>query len=141
MGGARSMRERMALHRASPACASCHAQMDPLGFALENFDAVGRWRDLDEDGDRIDAVAALPDGSRFEGPDGLRRVLGDRGDEFVANVTARLMTYALGRGLEAHDMPAIRKIVRDAEPDGYHWSSIFLGVVESTPFLMRSTEP
>ena len=140
-GGARSMRERMEIHRASPACASCHAQMDPLGFALENFDAVGRWRDLDEDGDRIDAVAALPDGSRFEGPDGLRRVLGDRGDEFVANVTARLMTYALGRGLEAHDMPAIRKIVRDAEPDGYHWSSIFLGVVESTPFLMRSTEP
>ena len=141
MGGARSMRERMERHRASPACASCHAQMDPLGFALESFDAVGRWRDADEDGGPVDAVGALPDGRRFEGPAGLRRMLLDRGEEFVTNVTARLMTYALGRGLEAHDMPAIRRIVREAGPGGYRWSSIVLGVVESTPFLMRSTEP
>ena len=141
VSGARSMRERMERHREHPACASCHAQMDPLGFALENFDAVGRWRDAADDGGPIDAVAALPDGSRFEGPDGLRRMLHDRGDEFVSNFTARLMTYALGRGVEAHDMPAIRKIVREAEAGGYRWSSIVLGVVESTPFLMRSTEP
>ena len=141
VSGARSMRERIERHREHPVCASCHAQMDPLGFALENFDAVGRWRDAAEDGGPIDAVAALPDGSRFEGPDGLRRMLRDRGEEFVSNVTARLMTYALGRGVEAHDMPAIRKIVREAEPGGYRWSSIVLGVVESTPFLMRSTEP
>ena len=141
VGGARSMRERLERHRASPACASCHAQMDPLGFALENFDAVGRWRDAAEDGGPVDAAGALPDGSRFAGPAGLRRMLLDRGDELVTNVTARLMTYALGRGLEAHDMPAIRRIVRDAEPGGYRWSSIVLGVVESTPFLMRSTEP
>ena len=83
----------------------------------------------------------MPDGSRFEGPGGLRRLLGDRGDELVSNVTTRLMTYALGRGVEAHDMPAIRKIVREAEAGGYRWSSIVLGVVDSTPFLMRSTEP
>ena len=141
VSGARSMRERLERHRASPACASCHAQMDPLGFALESFDAVGRWRDTAEDGGPVDAAAALPDGSRFEGPAGLRRMLLDRGDELVTNVTARLMTWALGRGLEAHDMPAIRRIVREAEPGGYRWSSIVLGVVESTPFLMRSTEP
>ncbi len=141
VSGARSMRERMERHREHPACASCHAQMDPLGFALENFDAVGRWRDAAGDGGPIDAVAALPDGSRFAGPGGLRRMLVGRADEFVANVTARLMTYALGRGVGAHDMPAIRKIVREAEPGGYRWSAIVLGVVESTPFLMRSTEP
>ena len=141
VSGTRSMRERLERHRASPACASCHAQMDPLGFALENFDAVGRWRDAGDDGGPIDAATALPDGSRFEGPAGLRRMLLDRGDEFVTNVTARLMTYALGRGLAAHDMPAIRRIVREAEPGGYRWSSIVVGVVESTPFLMRSTEP
>ena len=141
VSGARSMRERLERHRASPACASCHAQMDPLGFALENFDAVGRWRDTAEDGGPVDAAAALPDGSRFEGPAGLRRMLLDRGDEFVTNVTARLMTYALGRGLEAHDMPDIRRIVREAEAGDYRWSSIVLGIVESTPFLMRSTEP
>ncbi len=141
VSGVRSMRERLERHRASPACASCHAQMDPLGFALENFDAVGRWRDTAGDGGPLDAAGALPDGSRFEGPAGLRRMLLDRGDEFVTNVTARLMTYALGRGLEAHDMPAIRRIVREAEPGGYRWSSIVLGVVESAPFLMRSTEP
>ena len=141
VSGARSMRQRLERHRASPACASCHAQMDPLGFALESFDAVGRWRDTAEDGGPVDAAAALPDGSRFEGPAGLRRMLLGRGDELVTNVTARLMTWALGRGLEAHDMPAIRRIVREAEAGGYRWSSIVLGVVESTPFLMRSTEP
>ena len=141
VSGARSMRERMEQHRANPVCASCHAQMDPLGFALENFDAIGRWRDATDAGDPIDAVGALPDGRRFDGPGGLRRLLRNRRTEFVSTVTTRLMTYALGRGVEAHDMPAIRKIVREAEASGYRWSSIVLGVVNSTPFQMRSTEP
>ena len=141
VSGARSMRERMEQHRANPVCASCHAQMDPLGFALENFDAIGRWRDATDAGDPIDAVGALPDGRRFDGPGGLRRLLRNRRTEFVSTVTTRLMTYALGRGIEAHDMPAIRKIVREAEASGFRWSSIVLGVVDSTPFQMRSTEP
>ena len=141
VSGARSMRERMEQHRANPVCASCHAQMDPLGFALENFDAIGRWRDATDAGDPIDAVGALPDGIRFDGPGGLRRLLRNRRTEFVSTVATRLMTYALGRGIEAHDMPAIRKIVREAEASGFRWSSIVLGVVDSTPFQMRSTEP
>ena len=136
----RSVRQRMEQHRANPVCASCHAQMDPLGFSLENFDAIGRWRDLDEDGAPVDAAAALPDGRSFRGPVGLREMLHGRGDEFVSNVTSKLLTYALGRGVEAYDMPAIRTIVREAEADGYRWSSVILGIANSTPFQMRSTE-
>ena len=142
-GGAtepRSVRERMEQHRQNPVCASCHAQMDPLGFALENFDAIGRWRDLDEDGEPVDAAGALPDGRSFQGPVELRAMLEQRGDEFVRTVVGKLLTYALGRGVEAYDMPAIRTIVREAEKDGYRWSSIILGIVGSTPFQMRSAE-
>ena len=133
VGAARSMRDRMEQHRENPACASCHAQMDPLGFALENFDAIGRWRD-------VDAAVTLPDGQSFRGAAGLREMLQSRRDELVHNVVSRLLTYALGRGVEAYDMPAIRAIVREAEADDYRWSSIILGIASSTPFQMRSAE-
>ncbi len=132
----RSMRERMEQHRANPVCASCHARMDPLGFALENFDAIGKWRTA-EAGTTIDASGELPDGASFDGPTGLREMLAARDIEFVTTVTSRLLTYALGRGVEYYDMPAIRKIVHDAAASDYQWSSIILGIVESIPFQMR----
>ena len=132
----RSMRERMEQHRANPVCASCHARMDPLGFALENFDAIGKWRS-DEAGSTIDASGELPDGASFDGPTGLREMLAARDTEFVTTVTSRLLTYALGRGVEYYDMPAIRKIVRDTAASEYRWSSIILGIVDSVPFQMR----
>jgi len=126
-----SMRQRMELHRASPVCASCHARMDPLGFALENFDGLGRWRA------GVDASGVLPDGTKIDGPVGLRQVLLDKKDQFVTTATERLLTYALGRGVEPYDMPAVRTIVRDAAPRDYRWSSIIMGVVTSVPFQMR----
>ena len=132
----RSMRERMEQHRANPVCAACHARMDPLGFALENFDAIGKWRATDG-GSPIDASGALPDGAAFDGPAGLRRMLVERRAEVVEAVTAKLMTYALGRGVETADMPAIRRIVRDAAASDYRWSSVVLGIVRSIPFQMR----
>ena len=132
-----SMRDRIAQHRANPVCASCHAMMDPLGLSLENFDFVGRWRTVDEALIPIDASGVLPDGTKFEGPAGLRQVLLSHPDRFVRTVTEKMLTYALGRGLEYYDMPAVRKIVRDASPDGYRASSVVLGVVNSLPFQMR----
>ena len=131
-----SMRERMEQHRANPVCAACHARMDPLGFALENFDAIGKWRTTDG-GSAIDASGALPDGAAFDGPAGLRRMLVERRAEVVEAVTAKLMTYALGRGVETTDMPAIRRIVREAAASDYRWSSVVLGIVRSIPFQMR----
>ena len=110
----KSMRVRIAQHRANPTCASCHATMDPLGLSLENFDMVGRWREVDEALDPIDASGTLPDGTKFDGPAGLRAVLMSNPDRFVRTVTEKMLTYALGRGLEHYDMPAVRKIVRDA---------------------------
>ena len=132
-----SVRERLERHRANPACAGCHAPMDPLGFALENFDAIGLWRDTSEAGQRIDASATMPSGEAFEGPAGLRRVLLSRGDDFAATVTEKLLAYALGRGLEYTDRPAVRRILREAEADDYRWSSIVLGIVKSAPFQWR----
>jgi hypothetical protein len=131
-----TMRQRMEQHRANPACAVCHRIMDPLGFALENFDGLGRWRDSAGPGaGPIDSSGALPDGTRFDGPAGLREVLLNRQELFVETFTERLLTYALGRGVEEYDRPVIRKIVREAgEP---RWSSIVLGIVKSTPFQMR----
>ena len=114
-----SVRERLERHRASPACAGCHAPMDPLGFALENFDAIGLWRATSEAGQPIDASATMPSGEAFEGPAGLRRVLLSRGDDFAATVTEKLLAYALGRGLEYTDRPAVRRILRDAADDDY----------------------
>ena len=138
-GEPRSMREAMEQHRANPACASCHARMDPLGFALENFDAVGRWRTLSESDEPIDASGVLPDGRRFEGPAGLRAALLRAPDQFVHTVTEKLLTYALGRGVEHFDAPTIRAVVRDAERDGWRFESIVSGIVNSTPFQMRKS--
>jgi hypothetical protein len=131
------MRERLALHRADPACASCHNIMDPIGFALENFDSVGRWRDS-EWGHAIDASGGLPDGAEFHGAQGLEDALLQRPDLFVGTLTEKLLTFALGRGLEYYDAPAIRQIVRDAEADNFKISAIINGIVQSVPFQMRT---
>jgi hypothetical protein len=135
-----SVRERMEQHRKNPVCASCHARMDPLGFALENFDAIGRWRTQSEAGTPIDSAGVLPDGTTFDGPAELRRVLASRRTEFVTTVTTKLLTYALGRGVEYYDMPAIRKIVREAALRDDRWSSVIVGIVKSLPFQMRRSE-
>ena len=134
------MREQMTEHRANPVCASCHAQMDALGFALENFDAIGEWRDVDAAGSPIDASAKLPDGTTFTGPAELRTVLLSHADYFLTTLTEKLLTYALGRGLEAADAPAVRRIKRDAARANYAFASLIQGIVTSTPFQMRMSE-
>ena len=134
------MRERMAEHRKNPVCASCHARMDPLGLALENFDATGRWR-ATEGRSVIDASASLQDGTTFVGPTGLRSVLLIRREEFARTVTAKLLTFALGRGIEHYDAPAIRTILREAAHSEYAFSSILMGIVKSVPFQMRRSAP
>ena len=131
-----SMRERMVQHRASPVCASCHALMDPLGLALENFDAVGRWRTLGEGSAPIDATGSTPDGHKFDGVTGLRQALLGN-DRFITTLTEKLMVYALGRGLEYYDQPAVRAIVRGTKPEDHRLSSIIAGIVRSEPFRMR----
>jgi cytochrome c553 len=131
------IRERLAEHRANTACASCHRLIDPVGFALEDFDAVGRWRTTDE-GRSIDAVGGLPDGSEFTGVAGLERALLHRPEWFVRTLTEKLFTFALGRPPEESDAPAIRKIVRDARAQDYRFSTLILGLATSTPFQMRS---
>jgi hypothetical protein len=132
-----SVRERLEAHRANPACASCHKIMDPLGFVLENFDAVGRWRTLSEGGTSIDATGVLADGTKVDGPASLRQALLRHSDAFAENVTSKLLTYALGRGVEYYDEPAIRKITREAAQSNSSLSAIVLGIVRSTPFQMR----
>ena len=132
-----SVRDRLERHRANPACAGCHAPMDPLGFALENFDAVGTWRATSETGRPIDSSATMPSGTAFEGPAGLRRVLLSRGGDFAGAVTEKLLAYALGRGLGHTDRPAVRRILREAAADDYRWSAVVLGIVKSTPFQWR----
>ncbi len=133
-----TMRQRLEQHRANPVCAACHSHMDPLGFALENFDALGKWR-TSVGGTPIDPSGQLPDGTEFRGPAELREILLSRREQFVITVTEKLLLYALGRGLEHYDQPVVRKIVRDAAPEGYRWSSLIEGIVESTPFQMRKT--
>ena len=132
-----SMREQMDLHRANAICASCHARMDPIGFALENYDAIGRWRTKDA-GLPIDASGKLPDGTKFKGPGELRKILltGHR-DEFVATVTEKLLTYALGRGVEYYDLPTVRSIMRETAKDNYRLPALISTIVKSTPFQMR----
>ncbi len=134
-----SMRERMENHRRNPACAVCHRIMDPAGLSMENFDAIGRWREA-ERGAPIDAAGSLPGGEEFDGMEGLRRSLLDRPEVFVGTMTEKLLVYALGRGLEPADGPAVRSIVRAAGQDDYRLSSLILGVVQSTPFQMRRAQ-
>ncbi len=136
-----SLRERMEQHRANPACAGCHAQMDPLGFAMENFDAVGRWRTIAENGQTIDASGVLPDGTKFNGPGELRRLLVKSPDQFVTVVAEKLFVYALGRGLEYYDEPTIRQMVRGASRDNYSFASLILELVKSASFTERSSKP
>ena len=131
------MRERLAAHRSNAVCASCHRTIDPVGFALENFNAVGQWRDYEGEGEPIDASGALPGASEFRSVTGLEDALLSRPDLFATTLTEKLMTFALGRGVEYHDAPAVRKIVREAEKNSYRFSSIILGIVKSTPFQMR----
>ena len=136
-----SVRERMEAHRADPVCASCHRVMDPLGFALENFDGIGRWRTTNEAGTPIDASGVLADGTPVDGPVSLRTALLKRPENFVTTVTEKLMTYGLGRGVEYYDAPAIRRIVREAAGDDYSWSALITGIALSVPFQMRSSAP
>jgi hypothetical protein len=136
-GQPRSLRERMELHRKNAVCASCHQRMDPLGFSLENFDALGAWR-TESDGVPVDAAASMPDGYRFQGIQGLRELLLARQEDFVRTVIGKLLEYAIGRGLEYTDEPAIRKIARDSAEQNYTWSSILAGVARSVPFTMAS---
>jgi hypothetical protein len=131
-----SVREMLERHRANPTCASCHARMDPLGFSLENFDALGQWRANDGDSP-INATGVLLDGTKVDGPAALRRALVAQKELFVRTVTAKLLTYAVGREMEYFDAPAIRGIVRAAAADDYRWSSTVLALVRSAPFQMR----
>jgi hypothetical protein len=133
-----SVRERLAEHRANAACAGCHSVIDPPGFALENFDAIGRWRTMD-DGIPVDASGGLPDGCNFIGVSALEKGLLQRPESFVGALTEKLLTFALGRGLELSDGPAVRKIVREAKADNYCLSDIVLGIARSAPFQMRKS--
>jgi hypothetical protein len=131
-----SVRAMLEAHRANPVCASCHARMDPLGFSLENFDAIGQWRTTDA-GSAINASGVLLDGTKVDGPAALQHALVAQKEQFVRAVTEKLLTYALGRGLEHYDAPAVRGIVRGAAADDYRWSSLIQGIVKSAPFQMR----
>jgi Protein of unknown function (DUF1592)/Protein of unknown function (DUF1588)/Protein of unknown function (DUF1585)/Protein of unknown function (DUF1587)/Protein of unknown function (DUF1595) len=134
-----SVRERLAEHRRNVACAGCHKLMDPVGFSLENYDAVGRWRTVEE-GRPVDASGGLPDGSQFDGVAGLEQALRKRPELFVGTMAEKLLTFALGRGVAYTDAPAIRKVVRDARSNHYRFSSLIVGIATSTPFQMRESE-
>jgi hypothetical protein len=134
-----TMRARMEQHRANPVCASCHKVMDPLGLALENYDAIGAWR-YDEGGQPLDTSGQLADGTTIDGVIGLRQALLKRPDVLATTVTEKLLTYALGRGLEPEDMPAARAIVRETERGGYQFAALIEGVARSAPFRMRKAE-
>jgi mono/diheme cytochrome c family protein len=138
-GKAMTLRQRMDLHRRQPTCASCHSIMDPIGFSLENFDLVGKWREQ-EGGAPIDATGVLVDGTRLDGPASLRRALLDRSNAFVSVASEKLLTYAVGRVVTASDMPAVRAIVRNAARNEYRFSSLVAGVVHSQPFQMRTVD-
>jgi cytochrome c551/c552 len=134
-----TVRERMVQHRANPACSGCHSVMDPIGFAMENFDAIGHWRTR-ENGAPIDASGALPDGTKVDGAAAMIAALAAHPEQFVRTVTAMLLTYALGRGLEYYDTPAVRIIAHDAAKKDYRFSELVLGIVKSPPFQMNSKE-
>jgi mono/diheme cytochrome c family protein len=137
-GKPRSVREMLEVHRTNPVCASCHARMDPLGLSLENFDAIGQWRTVDA-GSPINASGVLLDGTKVDGPAALRRALVAQKEQFVRTVVGKMLTYAIGRGLEHYDAPAVREISRAAAADDYRWSSTILALVKSAPFRMRRT--
>ena len=134
-----SMRAAMIQHRADPACASCHSRMDPIGFAMENFDALGRWRDRDAAGP-IDASGVLPDGSKIDGVAALKKALVAHPDEFVHAIAEKLLMYAIGRNVQSYDAPALRGIVRHAAANNYTFASLVSGVVKSVPFQMREAQ-
>jgi mono/diheme cytochrome c family protein len=138
-----TVREQLELHRSNPVCASCHRNIDPIGFALENFDAIGQWQATTREGLKIDSAGVLVDGTPINGPVELRKALLARPDVFVGTITEKLLIYALGRGLEPYDMPVVRGVVRGAAKDNYRFGSIILGIVQSAPFQMRTklTEP
>src|SRR5882672_4121206 len=138
-GRLRTVRERMEQHRASPACASCHRMIDPIGLALENFDVTGAWR-IKDNGMPVDAASALYDGTPLNGPDDLRRALLKRSTSLVRTFTENLLTYALGRRLGYTDMPMVRAIVRDAQAHDYRLSSFVLGIVKSPAFRMKAAD-
>jgi len=131
-----TLRDAMIQHRAAPACAACHARMDPIGFAMENFDAVGRWRDRDGE-QTIDASGVFPEGTKFEGIPGLKKVLLGQPEQFVGTVAERLLMYAVGRNLQYYDAPTVRAVMRESKPANYTFASLVLGVVKSRPFQMR----
>jgi hypothetical protein len=136
----RTTRERLEQHRANPACASCHKLMDPIGFALESFDAVGKFRTVDENFEPIDNSGIYADGTRIDGLAGLRQVLINHQQQFLSHLTATILTYALGRGVEYYDAPAVRAILRDSAPHDYRFSALVLGIVKSAPFQMRRSD-
>ena len=135
-----NMRERLAQHRTDPACTSCHVVIDPLGFALENFDVIGGWRTIDESGGKVDATGMTTSGAKIDGLAGLRALLLNQPDRFPHTVTEKLLAYALGRRVESYDQPAIRGIVRDAAGEDYRWSSLVTGIVKSPAFQMRAAK-
>jgi hypothetical protein len=139
-GRPRSIREQMEAHRKNPSCAVCHVRMDPLGFSLEHFDALGKWR-ATIDSLPIDASASLPDGTRFDGVSGLRQLMSSHQEDFARTLTGKLLAYALGRSLDAADLPAVRGIARRAAASGYRWSAVLTGIVSSTPFRMSTAQP
>jgi hypothetical protein len=135
----KTMREQMERHRTNPVCANCHQVMDPIGFALENFDLVGAWRTRDAAGLPLNTADVLTDGTKIDGVVSLRQALLRRPDLFVQTLTEKLMIYALGRGLTHEDMPEVRKVVRGAAQKGYRFSALIQGIVDSVPFQMRVT--
>jgi Protein of unknown function (DUF1588)/Protein of unknown function (DUF1585)/Protein of unknown function (DUF1592) len=135
-----TLRQRMEQHRTNPNCITCHAQMDPIGFGLENFDAIGAWREKDVNGVKIDASGNLPDGTTFDGAGGLREILMARKDEFCRCLTSRMTTYALGRGLETYDRPMVDRITEGLKKNDYKFSSLIMQIVESDAFQKRGAK-
>jgi Protein of unknown function (DUF1588)/Protein of unknown function (DUF1585)/Protein of unknown function (DUF1592) len=136
-----TMRERLSQHRTQSTCNSCHSVIDPLGFALENYDVIGGWRTIDEAGKPVDASGTTASGMKIDGLPGLRAALLKDPEQFPRTLTGKLMAYALGRRLEYYDQPSVRKIVQDAAAKQYRWSSLIVGIVESPAFQMRKSEP
>ncbi len=135
-----SLRQRLEAHRKNPECAGCHQRMDPLGFALENFDAIGQWR-TNISGQPVDSSGVLPGGEKFEGPAELKKILLKHKEDFVRNLTEKMLAYALGRGLEYYDMPTVKEISQTVARNDYRSSVLIAEIVKSYPFQFRRTEP